>query len=139
MKESWSAEKIITGIIVLGFSVLLILLVRSYNDHSPESPDDNEKQQEALLGLRKVTEAVILYGNKTGKFPKDVKNLTPDFFTEIPLDPYGKQYLLQQNGPNQMLVIYLGKNGKRRGYASRDVDAISTVELKNGKFSLSVQ
>lgn len=140
MDESSPRRAVFTGLIILVSIALVAMIIIANRSRSASTPEDHEKRAAAILTLQKLTSAVIAYGNKSGNFPKSAQELVPEFLPEVPLDPYGRQFVFIPNGTDKMFVSYLGKDGSNKRYRANevDIDVISTVELKNGKFSVFV-
>ena len=58
--------------------------------------------------LARVALPLSAYKQKTGSYPDDLGILTPDFITEIPLDPYGNEPLIYRREDEGFIVYSVG-------------------------------
>jgi hypothetical protein len=61
---------------------------------------------EARAQVTRLALACKLYADKTGEFPVRLEQLTPDYFTELPLDPFTGKNFVYRRLPKGGFVLY---------------------------------
>ena len=93
---------------------------------------DKADQGRTKHDLSQLSSQVKYYYIDKRKYPNNGKGLTlliPDYLTELPLDPYGREYLYKKKG-RSVVVYTLGEDGKVGGEGS-DTDAYEFVSRGN--------
>lgn len=136
MKEQNRMRWILNGLIGTAGLLLVALAIRTSSVRSPEDPDDAEQMAKARGETKVIAAAVLSFAEANQRLPSKLEDLVPRFLTTVPLDPYGRAYLLQLNGSDGVFVTYRGKDGKPKGYVERDVDYSIYIRNRRGSFSI---
>lgn len=128
--------RIVAGLIVLTGLFLVGTIIYHYSQRSPVGVDDQVKTAQAQQDVIMLADAIVKFGNATGEFPESFEKLVPEYLAAVPSDPYSRPYKLIDNGPDQIFVYYLGKDGRFKGMVERDVDIGRRIVRQRDTFSI---
>jgi type IV pilus assembly protein PilP len=142
MKKSKKSNAI-QKIIIVGSVLIVLQVVYIYIFNSEEPPSAREAinaQIDKIPGtqrekeIKKILAAVHSFRIKTGKFPDNLINLTPEYFDRIPIDPETNQpfkYWLENNTPFIGEKVTLASKG---GNTQDEIVASLTDESQKASF-----
>lgn len=124
-------------IIAVVIAALISAAFMSGADRSSVSSNDDQIRQEAIVKLQALATYVEKFANDNGKLPSNLSELVPRYINEVPQDPYSHAYKLVSNGPSRSFLMYLGKDGRIKGYATRDIDVVVTINKVGTQFAIA--
>jgi hypothetical protein len=77
-----------------------------------------EYRMQARMALDQVGFALTAYNAARGNYPKELKELVPDYIAQVPPDPFTEQPLHYERRPDGFLLYSVGPNGKDDGGAA---------------------
>jgi len=116
------------------FNILIIIvIVWSITIQVRElDPEIEEKYKTASKDLSNIKSAIISYYCKNKKFPLTLKDLVPETILQLPIDPWGNEYILTSLDWHQkdsgVDVLSMGSNGRIGGKGWK-CDIISRIDL----------
>ena len=118
------------------FLIVLILAIIGWSiavEWKGRDPHIEEKYAITSRDLSGIKASLILYYCTHGKFPVILEEMVPYTISQLPLDPWGNEYILtslawRQKGSG-MDILSMGGDGKRGGKGWKR-DAISRIDLK---------
>jgi general secretion pathway protein G len=108
-------ERVIAAAIVA--SCILVAAMVWRTSHLQLVPTETEPEKQAIArDIATIRAAVIRFTRAEGRFPQTPSALVPAYLAELPLDPYGRPYVLIRGGRELMWVFSLGSDGKMKRY-----------------------
>jgi hypothetical protein len=77
-----------------------------------------EYRVQTRMALDQVGFALTAYAAAHGTYPKELKELAPDYIAQVPPDPFTEQHLHYAVRPDGFLLYSVGSNGKDDGGAA---------------------
>ncbi|MGE0083374.1 MAG: type II secretion system protein GspG [Desulfococcaceae bacterium] len=118
---------------ILFNSLILVVITGSLTFQFTEiDPEIENKYKAASKDLSNIKYLIICYYCKNKKFPLNLKELVPETILQVPIDPWGNEYILTSLAWRQknsgVDVLSMGGDGRLGGKGWKR-DIISRIDL----------